>query len=235
MTTAAAWAAWASKLGRVHYRKSRSIRAPAFSFNDRSERGEKARHGTPSNGSACKSGRLHLRAETRQASPRRARQSEVIAVLPIVTCDVDSAPHRAFSPRPYIRIQIEPRPAARRHQDKLRTSGFKTPAAAQAVRRPPPLPVSVPVSVPASVPVAATVPAAQSASAAGWMRRGLTARRSTLHACKARGIVSSRGIVFPSAAAQSTASMSAPATAAPAPAPDPDIARSSPPLRTETF
>ena len=33
---------------------------------------------------------------TTQASPRRARQSAVVAVLPIVTCDVDSDPYRAF-------------------------------------------------------------------------------------------------------------------------------------------
>ena len=63
-------------------------------------RGKKARRGAPSNGSACKSGRLDLRAGTRQASPRRARQSAVVAVLRIVTCDVDYAPHRAFFPRP---------------------------------------------------------------------------------------------------------------------------------------
>ncbi len=39
---------------------------------------------------------MHLGALTTQASPRRARQSAVVAVLPIVTCDVDSDPYRAF-------------------------------------------------------------------------------------------------------------------------------------------
>ena len=69
-------------------------------------RGKKARRGPASNGSACKSGRSDLRAGTRQASPRRARQSAVAAVLQIGTCDVDSDPHRAFFQRPSIHIQV---------------------------------------------------------------------------------------------------------------------------------
>ena len=39
---------------------------------------------------------MHLGALTTQASPRRARQSAVAAVLQIGTCDVDSTPYRAF-------------------------------------------------------------------------------------------------------------------------------------------
>ena len=54
------------------------------------------RHGATSNGSACKSARYDLGAGSRQAEPRRARQSGVVAVLRIVTCDVDFAPHRGF-------------------------------------------------------------------------------------------------------------------------------------------
>ena len=68
--------------------------------------GKRARRGAPSNGSACKSGRMHLGAGTRQAEPRPARQSVVVAVLRIVTWGVDSAPHRALFPSPSIPIQL---------------------------------------------------------------------------------------------------------------------------------
>gem|GEM_PF-2820454 len=54
-----------------------------------------ARHGVPSNGSACNCGRMHLRGLTTQASPRSVRQSAVVAVWPIGTCYVDSTPRRA--------------------------------------------------------------------------------------------------------------------------------------------
>ena len=60
------------------------------------------RHGGVTNGSACNCGRMHLRALTTQASPRRARQSALVAVLPIVTCDVATPPHRV-PPHPSIR------------------------------------------------------------------------------------------------------------------------------------
>ena len=71
-------------------------RKPPLGARGRTGARKKARHGAASNGSACKGGRLHLGAWTTQASPRRARQSVVVAVLRIVTCDVDSAPYRAF-------------------------------------------------------------------------------------------------------------------------------------------
>jgi len=64
-------------------------------------------HGGSTNGSACKCGRMHLGALTTQASPRRARQSALVAVLPIVTCDVAAPPHR-----------IPPCPSTRTHSRK---------------------------------------------------------------------------------------------------------------------
>ena len=73
--------------------------------------GKRARGGTTSNGSACRSGRKHLGAGTRQAEPRPARQSEVVAVVRIVTWGVDSAPHRALFPSPSIHIQRRKRTA----------------------------------------------------------------------------------------------------------------------------
>jgi S-DNA-T family DNA segregation ATPase FtsK/SpoIIIE len=74
---------------------------------------EGTRHGGVTNGSACKCGRMHLRALTTQASPRRARQSERVAVLPIVTCDVATPPHR-----------VPPSPSNRHHPRKRGQSPF---------------------------------------------------------------------------------------------------------------
>jgi hypothetical protein len=45
----------------------------------------KARHGVASNGTPCKGGRRRLGPEATQGAPRSSRQSEVVAVLPIVT------------------------------------------------------------------------------------------------------------------------------------------------------
>ena len=78
------------------------------------------RHGATSNGSACRSGRMHLKAGTRQAEPRRARQSVVVAVLRIVTCDVDSAPYRGFfRAPPFLSNYVKGRP----RNTTLKTAG----------------------------------------------------------------------------------------------------------------
>ena len=64
---------------------------------------------------------MHLGAGTRQAAPRPARQSVLVAVLRIVTWGVDSAPHRPLFPSPSIHIQRRKRTAPKHHpQDSRR-------------------------------------------------------------------------------------------------------------------
>ena len=53
------------------------------------------RHGVPPDGAACKGGRMGSRALATQAAPRSSRQSERLAVLPIVT-HTPTPPHVAF-------------------------------------------------------------------------------------------------------------------------------------------
>ena len=59
----------------------------------------KTRHGIPPDGAACKGGRIRWGAWATQAAPRSSRQSERLAVLPIVT-HTPTPSHVAFSRAP---------------------------------------------------------------------------------------------------------------------------------------
>jgi hypothetical protein len=90
--------------------RSRALRGPLRVDAAGGPRGtgarKKARHGAASNGAACKGGRRGLRPEATQAAPRSSRQSEVVAVLPIVT-HTPTPPISRLFPRPSIRRQEE--------------------------------------------------------------------------------------------------------------------------------
>ena len=53
------------------------------------------RHGAAPDGAACRGGRMHWGAWATQAAPRSSRQSDLVAVLPIVT-HTPTPPHVAF-------------------------------------------------------------------------------------------------------------------------------------------
>ena len=95
------------------------------------------RHGATSNGSACRSGRMHLGAGTRQAEPRPARQSVLVAVVRIVTWGVDSAPHRGvFRAPPFISSYAKGRPRNTPHKTAGRSASPKGEARRGVMREP---------------------------------------------------------------------------------------------------
>ena len=72
---------------------------------------KKARQGATSNGSACRSGRMHLRAWTRQAEPRRSRPIGADCCLADRHERRRLQPMTRFFPRPSIRNHLHRRTA----------------------------------------------------------------------------------------------------------------------------
>jgi hypothetical protein len=77
------------------------------------------RHGVAPDGAACKGGRMHWGAWATQAAPRSSRQSDLVAVLPIVT-HTPTPPHVAFVRAPTDDSSHQTEPASRTHEKGVR-------------------------------------------------------------------------------------------------------------------